>query len=137
VAREGGAWELAPEVRVLIWSIGSGEAHRGGLMAAKQVDGGEPATAGRRRGGGRWLGVRGAAVSSGGGCCGDGGAHRRLEVALDGKAVSATEGGGRLGASIVSYDGRWLSGRLGVAQRRTRMVRGGRRFGAWSRGARQ
>jgi hypothetical protein len=70
--REGGARELAPEVRVPIWCIGSGEAHRGGLTAVKQVGSGEPATAGRRRGGGHRLGVRGAAVSSGGARCGDG-----------------------------------------------------------------
>jgi hypothetical protein len=65
VAGEGGARELALEVRVSIWGIGGGGAHRGGLTAAKQVGGGEPATASQRRGGGRRLGVRGAAVSSG------------------------------------------------------------------------
>jgi hypothetical protein len=36
VAREGGAKELAPEVRVLIWCIDSRGAHRGGLAAVKQ-----------------------------------------------------------------------------------------------------
>jgi hypothetical protein len=65
----------------------------------KQVGDAEPAMAGQRRGGGRQLGVRGAAVSSGGGRCGDGGAHRWSVVALDGKAASANEGGGWLGAS--------------------------------------
>jgi hypothetical protein len=64
-----------------------------------QVDGGEPATAGGRSGGERRLEVRGAAVSSGGGHYGDGGARRWPEVALDGMVASATEGGGRLNAS--------------------------------------
>jgi hypothetical protein len=36
-----------------IWGIGSGVAHRGGLAVPKQVDDGEPVTAGQRRGGGR------------------------------------------------------------------------------------
>jgi hypothetical protein len=108
--------------------IGSGGAHRGRLAAVKQVASGEPAMAGQRRGGGRRLGVRGAAVSSGGGHCCDGGAHRWPEVALDGKAASTNEGGGRLGASTVPCGGRWLSGRLGVAQRHTRAVRDGQRL---------
>jgi hypothetical protein len=82
-------------------------------------------TAGQRRGGGRRLRVHGAAVSSGGGCCGDRGAHRWPKVALDGKAASANEGGGRLGASTVPCGGRWLSDWHGVDQRRTRAVRGG------------
>jgi hypothetical protein len=56
--------------------------------------------AGQRRGGGRRRGVHRAAVSSGGGHCGDEGAHRWLEVTLDGKAASANEVGGQLGASI-------------------------------------
>jgi hypothetical protein len=61
VAGEGGARELAMEVGVPIWGIGSGGAHRGRLTTAKQVGGGEPATVGRRRGGGRRLmGQRGA-----------------------------------------------------------------------------
>jgi hypothetical protein len=137
VAGEGAARELAPEVRVPIWGTGGGGAHRGGLAVAKQIGGGEPATAGQRRGGECQLGVCGLAVSSGGGRCGDRGAYRWPEVALDGKAASATEGGGRLGASMVSCGGWWLSGRLGMAQRRTRVVRGGRRFGAWSRGVRR
>jgi hypothetical protein len=98
--------------------------------------GGELAMAGRKRGGECRLGVHGAAVNSGGGHCGDGGARRWLEVVLDGRAASATEGGGRLGASTIACGGRWLSGRLGVAQRCTRAVRGGRCFGAWSRGVR-
>jgi hypothetical protein len=102
-------------VRVLIWYIGSGGAHRGGLAAAKQVGGGEPATAGRRRGGGHPLGICGAAVSSGRGHRGDGGARRWPKVALDGEAASTNEGGDRLGASTVPCGGRWLSGRLGVA----------------------
>jgi hypothetical protein len=119
--------ELLLEVRVPICGIGSGGAHRGGLAVVKQVGGGEPAMAGRRRGGGCWLRVRGAAVSSGEGRCGDGGACWWPEVALDGKATSANEGGGRLGASTVPCGGRWLSDRLGVAQRRTRAVRGGQR----------
>jgi hypothetical protein len=72
VAREGGARELAPEVRVPIWGTGSGGAHRGGLVVVKQSGGGELATAGRRRGGGRRLRVRGAVVSSSGGRCSDG-----------------------------------------------------------------
>jgi hypothetical protein len=56
-------------------------------------------------------------------------------VALNGK-VTLANGGGQLGASIVPCGGRWLSGRLGVAQRRMRVVRGGQRFGSWSRGVR-
>jgi hypothetical protein len=56
--------------------------------------------AGRRRGGGRRLGVHGAAVSSIGGRCGDGGARRWPKVALDGIAASANEGRGRLCASM-------------------------------------
>jgi hypothetical protein len=55
VARGGGARELALEVGVPIWGIGSGWAHRGGLAAVKQVGGGEPVMVGRRRGGGRRL----------------------------------------------------------------------------------
>jgi hypothetical protein len=112
-------------VRVPIWGIGGKGAHRGGLTVVKQVGGGGPAMAGQRRGGGRRLGVRGVAVSSGGGLCGDGGACRWSEVALDGKAASASEGGSQLSASTVSCSGRWLSSRLGVAQRRTRAVHGG------------
>jgi hypothetical protein len=115
VAEEGGARELALEVRFPIWCIGSGGAHRGGLVMVKQVGGEEPATAGQRRGGGHRLGVRGAAVSSGGGRCGDGGACRWPKVALDEEVTSTNEGGGRLGASMVPSCGRWLSGRLGVA----------------------
>jgi hypothetical protein len=137
VAGEGGAKEQAPEVRVLIWNIGSGGAHHGGLTTATQVGGGEPAMAGRRRGRERQLGVRGAAVSSGRGHCSDGGARRWLEVALNRRAPSATECGGRLGALTVACGGRWLSGRLGMAQRRTRVVHGGRHFSAWSRGVRR
>jgi hypothetical protein len=56
----------------------------------------------------RWrarLGVHGAVVSSGGGLCSDRGARRWPEVALDGKAASANEGGGRLGASTVPCGG--------------------------------
>jgi hypothetical protein len=61
VAWGGGARELALEVGVSIWGIGSRGAHRGGLTVAKQVGGGEPVTIGRRRGGGHWLvGRRGA-----------------------------------------------------------------------------
>jgi hypothetical protein len=112
--------EQALEVRTPIWGIGGGGAHHGGLAAAMQVGSGEPATVGRKRGGEHRLGVHGAAVSSGRGHCGDGGAHRWPEVALDGKAVSTTEGGGRLGASTVSCGRRWLSGLL-----------------AWLRGARE
>jgi hypothetical protein len=67
-------------------------------------------------------------VSSGGGRCGDRGAHRWSEVALDRKAASASEGDGRLGASTVPCGGRWLSDRLGVAQKRTRAMCGGQRF---------
>jgi hypothetical protein len=137
VVEEGGARELALEVRVPTWGTGGAGAHRGGHAAANQVSGGEPKTASRRRGGGRRLGVRGAAKSSGGGRCGDGGAHRWPEVALDGKAASANEVGGQLSASTVPCDGQWLSGQLGVAQRRTRAVCGGKCFGAWSRGARR
>jgi hypothetical protein len=136
VAGGGGARELTPQVKVPIWGIGGGGAHRGGLTVVRQVSGGSLATAGRRRGGGRRLTVRGVTVSSGGGRCGDGGAHWWSEVAVDGKAALATEGGSRLGASTVSCGGRWLSGRLGVAQRRLRAVRGGQHFSAWSRGAR-
>jgi hypothetical protein len=62
-------------------------------VAVTQVGGGEPATVGRRRGGEHQLVVRGAAVSLGGGRCGDGGARQWPEVALDGRAASATEGG--------------------------------------------
>jgi hypothetical protein len=50
VAGEGGARELALEVRVQIWGIGSGGAHRGGLAAVKQVGGGEEMAASRSRG---------------------------------------------------------------------------------------
>jgi hypothetical protein len=125
--RGGGARELALEVRVPTWCIGSRGAHRGGLAAAKQVSGGEPATASRRRGGGHWLGVHGSAVSSGGGHCSDGGARRWPEVALNGKVASANEGGGRLGASTGPCGGQWLNGRLGVAQRRMRVVHSGQR----------
>jgi hypothetical protein len=82
--------EQALEVRTPIWGIGGGGAHHGGLAAAMQVGSGEPATAGRKRGGEHRLGVHGAAVSSGGGHCGDGGAHRWPEVALDGKAVAGS-----------------------------------------------
>jgi hypothetical protein len=127
VAGEGGVRELALEMRTPIWGIGSGGAYRGGLTTAKQDGGGESATAGRRRGGGCRLGVHGVAVSSSRGRCGDGGACRWLEVALDGKATSANEGGGRLGASTVPCEGQWLSDQLGVAQRSTRAVRGGQR----------
>jgi hypothetical protein len=94
VAGEGGARELAPEVRVSIWGIGGGGAHRGGLAAAMQVSCGDPATAGRRRGGECRLKDRGAAVSSGGGRCGDGGARRWPEVALNRKVAMTTVGGG-------------------------------------------
>jgi hypothetical protein len=53
--------ELALEVGVLIWGIGRGGAHRGGLTVVKQVGGGEPTTVGQRRGGGhRLVGRRGA-----------------------------------------------------------------------------
>jgi hypothetical protein len=124
VAGEGGARELAPEVRVPIWCICSGGAHYGWHVVVKQVSGGEPATAGQRRGGGRQLGVCGATVSSGGGCYSDGGARRWSEVALDGKVASANEGGSRLGASTIPCCGCWLSDRLGVAQRRMRAVHG-------------
>jgi hypothetical protein len=137
VAGEEGARELAPEVRVPIWGIGSRGAHRGGLVVAKQVGGGESAMAGQRRGGGRWLGVHGEAVSSSGGRCGDERARQWSVVALDGKVASASVGGSRLGASMVSCGRWWLSGRLGVAQRQTRAVRDGQCFFAWSGGARQ
>jgi hypothetical protein len=102
-------------VRILIWGIGGGGAHRGELVTVMQVSAGELVTAGQRSGGEHQLRVRGAAVSSGGDCCSDGGACRWPEVALDGRVASATEGGGRLGASTVACGGRWLSGRLGVA----------------------
>jgi hypothetical protein len=128
VAGEGGVKELTPEVRVPIWGIGGRGAHHGGLAAATQVGGGEPATAGRRRGGEHRLGVHGAEVSSDGGRYGDRGARRWPEVALIGTAASATEGGGRLGASTVSCGVRWLSSRLNVAQRHMRVVLGGRRL---------
>jgi hypothetical protein len=42
----GDARELALEVRVPIWGIRSGGAHRGRLAAMKQIGGGEPAMAG-------------------------------------------------------------------------------------------
>jgi hypothetical protein len=115
VVGEGGTRERTLEVRVPIWGICGREPHRGGLAAVKQVDGGEPTTAGQRRGGGHRLGVRGAAVSSSEGLYGDGGARRWPEVALDGKVASANEGGGRLRASTVPCGGHWLSGQLGVA----------------------
>jgi hypothetical protein len=63
MAGEGGAREQAPEVGVLIWGIGGGGAHCGGLTAATQVGGGEPAMIGWRSGGERWLGVCGAEVA--------------------------------------------------------------------------
>jgi hypothetical protein len=117
VAGEGGARELTKEVRVPIWGIGGGGAHRCGLAAAKEVG-------------------SGATVSSGGGRCGDGGARWYPKVALDRKVALATEEGGRLGTSTVSCGGQLLSGRLGVARRHPRVVRDGQCFGAWSRGAR-
>jgi hypothetical protein len=40
VVREGGVRELALDVRVPIGGIGSGGAHRGRLVAMKQVGGG-------------------------------------------------------------------------------------------------
>jgi hypothetical protein len=60
-------------------------------------------------------------------------------VALDGKAASANEGGNRLSASTGPCGGQWLSGRLGMAKRRTRAVRGGQRstLGAEADGERQ
>jgi hypothetical protein len=58
-------------VRVPIRGTGGGGAHHGGLTVVKKVGGGEPVTAGRRRDRGCRLGVRGAAVSSGEGRCGD------------------------------------------------------------------
>jgi hypothetical protein len=67
-------------------------------------------------------------VSSDGGHCGDGGARRWMEVALDGKAASANEGGGWLSASMVPCGGQWLSGRPGMAQRHMRAVRSGQRL---------
>jgi hypothetical protein len=96
----------------------------------KQVGGREPAMAGPRRGrgGGHRLGVRGAVVSSGEGHGGGGGARRWSEVALDGKAASANEGGGWLSASMGPCGGQWLSGRLGVAQRCMRALRSGQRL---------
>jgi hypothetical protein len=115
-------------VRVPIWGIGGGGAHRGGHPTTKQVDGGESATAGRRRGGEHRLGVHGAAFNLSGGHCSDGRARRWSKVALDRKAASITEGGGWLSASTVSCRGWWLRGQLGVAQRRTRVVWGGRRL---------
>jgi hypothetical protein len=101
VAGEGGVRELALEVRVPIWGTGGDGAHHGGLVVVKQIGGGEPTTVGRRRARGRRLRVRGAVVSSGGSHCGDGGACRWPELALNGKAASASEGGGRLVASTV------------------------------------
>jgi hypothetical protein len=50
VAGEGGARELALELRVSIWGIGGRGAHRGGLTVAQQVDGGEETAASRSRG---------------------------------------------------------------------------------------
>jgi hypothetical protein len=50
VAGEVGARELALEVRVPIWGIGSGEAHRGGLTVVKQVGSGEEMVANQSRG---------------------------------------------------------------------------------------
>jgi hypothetical protein len=97
----------------------------------------ESAMAGRRRCGEHRLGVRGAAVSSGGCRYSDRGARRWLEVALDGRAAPTTKGGGQLGASTVACGEQWLSGWLGMAQRRMRAVRGCRRFSAWSRGVRR
>jgi hypothetical protein len=95
----GGARELALEVRVPIWGIGSGGAHRGGLVAATQVGGGELVTVGQRRGGEHRLGVRGATMSSGGGRCSGRGARRWSEVALNRKVTSTNEGDDRLDAS--------------------------------------
>jgi hypothetical protein len=93
-----------------IWGIGSGGAHRGGLTEVKQVGGWEPVTTGWRRDGGCWLRVRGAAVCSGGGHCGDGGARRWPEVALNGKAASAGEvEGGWPDALMIPYGGRRLN----------------------------
>jgi hypothetical protein len=130
VAGGGGAKELALEVRIPIWCKGRGRAHLGGLAVVKQVGSGEPATAGWRRGGGCCLRVCGVVVSSDEGRCSDGGVCQWLEVALDRKAASANEGGGRLGASTGPSGGQWLSDRLGVVaiarcleQRRTMRCR--------------
>jgi hypothetical protein len=130
--------------------IADGGAHRGGLTVAKQIDGGEPATAGRRRGGERRLGVCGAAVSSGGGRCSDRGAHRWAEVVgrwsrqLKEAAGSmlrrflAADGGSVDGGSEVHESGAgWSALRLleqksavMMEQRRTaRAERSGRAFG--------
>jgi hypothetical protein len=95
VAGEGSAKEVALEMMVPIWGIGDGGAHRGELVAAKQVSGGEPVMAGRRRGGGRWLGVRGAAVSSSGGRCGGRRARWWPEEAGAGEVLTAEEGSRR------------------------------------------
>jgi hypothetical protein len=95
VVGEGGAREVAEEVRVPIWGIGSGGAHRGELAVAKQVGGGEPTTAGQRRGGGHWLRVRGAAVSSSKGCCSGGRARHWPEEGGAGGVLTAEEGSRR------------------------------------------
>jgi hypothetical protein len=145
-------------VRVPIWGIGSGGAHRGGLAAAKQVDGGEPATTGQRRGGGRRLRVRGAAVSSSRGHCSDGGARRWPQVALDGKAAFAGEEEcSQLSALMIPYGGRrlsvvasltWLRGArgrcsvvslsaLGAEERGERQSRVGRKLGGCCRKRRE
>jgi hypothetical protein len=95
VVRKGGAGEVALEVRVPIWGIGSGGAHRGGLAGVKQVGGGEPTTTCQRRGGGHRLGVHGAAVSSSGGRCGGRGVHQLPEEAGAEEVLTTEEGSRR------------------------------------------
>jgi hypothetical protein len=65
--------------------------------------GGEPATAGRRRGGELQLRVHGAAVSSGGGRCGDGGARRW--PATGGRPQQPKEAAGSVLRQLLAADG--------------------------------
>jgi hypothetical protein len=59
-----------------IWSLVKEEAQKRGFMMATQ---GGPSVVGRRSGGGHQLSGRGAAVSSSGGRCGEGGLVGRSE----------------------------------------------------------
>jgi hypothetical protein len=76
-----------------------------------RVGRGEPLAAGRRSGGGRWLGGRVAAVSSSGDCGGDGGVGdgRRLDVHMG--ILEEVDGGRhRLAPWRYLVAGSWASG---------------------------
>jgi hypothetical protein len=97
-----------------------------GSRAVKQVGGGEPATVGQRRAGGRQLGVRGAAMSSGGGRCNDGGARRWCSTGRRSRQMK--EVGGSVLQQFLAEDGG------------SEVHKSGARWpalGAWSRGGRR